>query len=174
VPRARGINPPVDVRHRALRCNSDLQMRVDRDIEAANRSLARSRAREDYLGANGATRRLGRAVALRSLSNARYDRERRQLRHKGAYLPIILEACQEEELAYEYRDGANPYGAFTFSLVRVLRDPRRRGAPTFTNLAKQTADRLQKLGYQQTPALVGPRPLLGKPIPWKKPGRQRR
>jgi hypothetical protein len=52
--------------------------------------------------------------------------------------------------------------------VRVLRDPRRRGAPTFTNLAKQTADRLQKLGYQQTPALVGPRPLLGKAIPWKK------
>jgi len=167
-PRARGINPPDDVRHRALRWDSGMQMWVDRDMEAANRSLARSRLSEKYLGANGATRRLGRAVELRSLANARYDRERRELRHKGAYLPIILEACQEQELAYEYRDGANAYGAFTFSLVRVLRDPRRRGAPTFTNLAKQTADRLQKLGYQQTPALVGPRPLLGKAIPWKK------
>ena len=62
-------------------------------MEAANRSLARSQAREDYLDGNGATRRLSRVIALRSLPNLRYNRWRRALRHKGAYLPIILEAC---------------------------------------------------------------------------------
>lgn len=173
-PRARGINPPDDVRHRALRWDSDMEMWVERDMETANRSLARSRAGKEYLGANGVTRRIGRGVALRGLPNARYDRERRELNHKGAYLPIIVEACQEQELAYEYRDGTNAYGAFTYCLVKLLRDPRRRGKPSFTALTRQTAARLQKLGYKQTPSLVGPRPLLGKPIPWTKPARRRR
>ena len=174
-PRARGINPPDDVRHRALRWDSEMEMWVDRDMETANQSLARSRDGEEYLGANGATRRIGRGVALRGLPNARYDRERRELHHKGAYLPIIIEACQEQELAYEYRDGANAYGAFTYSLVKLLRDTRRRRRnPSFITLVNQTADRLKDLGYRQTPALVGPRPLLGKPIPWTKPTRRRR
>ena len=173
-PRARGINPPDDVRHRALRWDSEMEMWVERNMETENRSLARSRAGKEYLGTNGATRRIGRAVALRGLPNARYDRERKELNHKGAYLPIIMEACQEEELAYEYRDGANAYGAFTYCLVRLLRDLRRRGNPSFTALTKQTAERLQDLGYKQTPALVGPRPLLGKPIPWTRPKGRRR
>jgi hypothetical protein len=108
------------------------------------------------------------------LPNNRYDRERKELNHKGAYLPIILEACQEKELAYEYRDGANSYGAFTFCLVKLLRDLRRRGRnPNFTALTNQTAVRLQALGYKQTPSLVGPSPLLGKAIPWVKPKRRR-
>lgn len=174
-PRARGINPPDDVRHRALRWDSELEMWIERDIETPNRSLASSKAGQEYLGTSGATRRIGRGVALRGLPNNRYDRERKALNHKGAYLPIIIEACQEQELAYEYRDGANSYGAFTFCLVKLLRDTRRRGRnPSFTSLAKQTAGRLKDLGYKQTPALVGPRPLLGKAIPWMKPTRRRR
>ena len=123
--------------------------RVERDIETTNRSLARSRA-------------------------ARYDRERKELNHNCACLPIIAEACQEQELAYEYRNGTNAYGAFTFCLVRLLRELRRRANPRFTRLAKQTAERLLKLGYKQTPALVAPRPLLSKPIPWTNPARRRR
>ncbi len=174
-PRARGINPPDDVRHRALRWDSKLEMWVERDMATLNRSLNRSRAGNEYLGVNGVTRRIGRGVALRSLPNNRYDRERRELKHKGAYLPILLEACQEQELAYEYRDGANAYGAFTFCLVKLLRDTRRRGRnPSFTALIGQTAGRLEDLGYKQTPNLVGPKPLLGKPIPWMKPPRRRK
>jgi hypothetical protein len=174
-PRARGINPPDDVRHRALRWDSKMAMWVERDMATLNRSLKRSRAGKEYLGANGVTRRIGRGVALRGLPNNRYDRERRELKHNGAYLPILLEACQEQDLAYEYRDGANAYGAFTFCLVKLLRDTRRRGRnPSFTVLIKQTAERLTDLGYKQSPALVGPRSLLAKPIPWMKPPRQRR
>ena len=39
--------------------------------------------------------------------------EQRDLRetehgHKGPYLPLIFEACQEDQYAYEYRDGVTP------------------------------------------------------------------
>jgi hypothetical protein len=168
-PRARGINPPDDIRHRALRWNSELEMWEDRDLQTANRSLARSSEGAQFLGANGATHRLGRGVSLRGLPNNRYDRERKELDHHGAYLPIIVEACQEEELSYEYRDGANSYGAFTFALAKILRETRKKGAnPNFRRLTKLTAERLKLLGYKQTPSLVGPSSLLGKPIPWVK------
>jgi len=174
-PRARGINPPDDIRHRALRWNIELGMWQDRDLESSNRSLARSNDGNQFLGTNGATHRLGRGAALRGLPNNRYDRERKELRHRGAYLPIIVEACQEEELSYEYRDGANSYGAFTFSLAKVLRETRIKGSnPNFRTLTKLTAARLKALGYKQTPCLVGPGPLLGKPIPWAKPMKRRR
>ncbi len=166
-PRARGINPPDDIRHRALRWNIELGMWEDRDLQSPNQSLAQSSVGAAFVGKKGFTRRLGRGVSLRSLPNRRYDRERKALRHKGAYLPIILEACQEQELSYEYRDGANSYGAFTFCLVKVLREARNRGInPNFRTLTKLTADRLKALGYKQTPSLVGPNPILRKSIPW--------
>jgi hypothetical protein len=174
-PRARGINPPDDIRHRALRWNSELEMWEDRDLQTANRSLARSSEGAQFLGANGATHRLGRGVSLRGLPNNRYDRERKELDHHGAYLPIIVEACQEEELSYEYRDGANSYGAFTFALAKILRETRKKGAnPNFRRLTKLTAERLKLLGYKQTPSLVGPGSLLGKPIPWVKATKRRK
>jgi hypothetical protein len=36
-------------------------------------------------------------------------------RRVGPYLPLIIEACQEKEFSYEYRDGATSYGAFTYA-----------------------------------------------------------
>ena len=158
-----------------LRWNIELGMWEQRDIQSPNQSLEQSAIGKAYLGHNGVTYRLGRGVALRGLPNRRYDNQRKALRHKGAYLPIIFEACQEQELSYEYRDGANSYGAFTFSLAKVLREGRTRGRNTnFRALTKLTADRLKALGYKQTPSLVGPGPILGKPIPWVKPQRRRR
>jgi len=174
-PRARGINPPDDIRHRALRWNIDLGMWEDRDLQSPNQSLEQSAIGKAYLGRNGVTYRLGRGVVLRGLPNRRYDNQRKALRHKGAYLPIIFEACQEQELSYEYRDGANSYGAFTFSLAKVLREGRTRGKNSnFRALTKLTTDRLKALGYKQTPSLVGPGTILGKAIPWVKPQRRRR
>jgi len=123
----------------------------------------------DFFGVNGATHRLGRGVSLRGLPNKRYDRERKELDHRGAYLPIIIEACQEQELSYEYRVGANSYGAFTFALAKILREThRKRVNPNFRTLTKLTADRLKLLGNQQPPCLVGTGTLIGKPIPWVK------
>jgi hypothetical protein len=174
--RPRGIDPPDDVRHRALRWNIELGMWQERSLPSPNRSLARSRMGADYLGETGATYRIGRAVSLRGLANRAYDRECRALKHRGPYLPIILEACQEAQLSYEYRDGVTSYGAFTYSLAKALRESRNAGInPSFRSLARLTASRLRALDYDQTPALVGPRALLGRSIPWVRPrGRRAR
>jgi len=147
----------------------------DRSLQSPNRSLARSRGGDDYLGAKGVTYRFGRGVALRGLANAAYNRERRAFRHRGPYLPTIFEACREQELSYEYRDGATSYGAFTFCLTKVLRETRGTGRnPTFLTLARLAAARLRALHYEQTPCLVGARRVLAQPIPWVRPRRRRR
>jgi hypothetical protein len=168
--RPRGIDPPDDIRHRALRWNIELGMWQERNIPSPNRSLARSREGKKFLGEKGVTYRMGRAVSLRTLPNRAYNLEREELGHKGPYLPIILEACQEAQLSYEYRDGATSYGAFTFSLAKVLRESRTRERnPNFHTLVASTANRLEILGYDQTPSLVGPKRLLRRPVPWVKP-----
>jgi hypothetical protein len=173
--RPRGIDPPDDIRHRALRWNTELGMWQERHLPSPNRSLARSPGGAEYVGRKGDTYRIGRAVSLRGLPNRAYNQERRALRHKGPYLPIIIEACQEQQLSYEYRDGATSYGAFTFSLAKVLRETRGAGRnPNFQTLVAMTAARLDVLGYDQTPALVGPKSVLGRPIPWIKPRARRR
>ena len=118
---------------------------------------------------------MGRGVTLRTLPNRAYDRERKALGHHGPYLPVILEACQEKQLSYEYRDGAASYGAFTFSLAKDLRELRSRERnPNFHTLAAATAERLTALGYEQTPSLVGPKRILSRPVPWVKPRARRR
>ena len=162
--RPRGIDPPDDIRHRALRWNRRLEMWEERRLPAANRSLVSD---PRFLGRSGATYRIGRGVSLRGLPNRAYDRERSALRHRGPYLPIIIEACREQELSYEYRDGATSYGAFTYSLAKELRRSRQaQRNPSFRSLVGLTTRRLRALQYEQTPVLVGPRTLLGRPVPW--------
>jgi len=173
--RVRGLDPPDDIRHRALAWNAALGMWQDRALVPPNRSLARSRAGDVYLGARRASYRIGRGVALRGLPNRSYDHERRELGHHGPYLPLILEACREDELSYEYRDGATSYGAFTYCLAKVLRQARTEGRnPSFVTLARLVEARLRELDYRQTPCLTGPRRVIGQPIPWTRPPRRRR
>jgi len=83
------------------------------------------------------------------------------------YLPIILEACQEEQLSYEYRHGTQSYGAFTYSLAATLRASRGKKAnPSFVQLMDGVKERLKKLKYPQVPNLVGPREVLREVVPW--------
>jgi len=175
--RVRGLTPPDDIRHRALKWNPNLQVWEERVFAPLNESLATSAGGKNYLGENGATARLGRAAALRTLSNAEYNKTRRALGHHGPYLPIILEACQERELSYEYRHGATSYGAYTYSLSQVLRGRRQSGRNlTFAALNERTSEQLQHLKYDQHPNLVGPRDLIDAHIPWSaarpRPGRK--
>lgn len=166
-PRIRGLSPPDDIRHRALRWDPRERMWVQRELPELNRSLAKSKVGEDYVGRNGATRRLGRAMTLRTKPNRDYDRTLKELGHHGPYLPILLEACQEEQLSYEYRNGATSYGAYTFCMAQVLRENRARGInPSFAKLSDQVAAKLQRLKYDQTPNLVGPTDRCKEPLPW--------
>jgi len=164
--RVRGITPPDDIRHRALKWNAALQMWEERPLATPNRSLDQDKGAA-YLGSSGASYRLGRAIGLRSLAQKDYDSTRRALGHHGPYLPVIIEACQENQLSYEYRHGVQSFGAFTYSLAESLRASRgQRNNPDFIALVKSVDVRLKRLKYEQTPCLLGPKTILKMPVPW--------
>lgn len=162
--RIKGLAPPDDIRHRALAWRAqDTAWGARGPFAGADSALARRTDGAAYLGASGATHRLGRAIALRKLESRDYDATRKAYGHRGPYLPVILEACREDQFAYEYRDGAASYGAFTYHLVKLLREARRqRRAPDLTTVVQAVGARLKALGYEQAPALVGAKRVLGK------------
>lgn len=164
--KARGITPPDDIRHRALRWNAELQMWEDRPYASPNPSLA-EKGDTSYLGSSGTSFRIGRAISLRSMAKKQYDATRKTLKHHGPYLPIILEACQEEQLSYEYRHGTQSYGAFTYSLAATLRANRgKKVNPSFVQLMDGVKEKLNQLKYHQVPNLVGPKKVLQEGVPW--------
>ena len=164
----RGITPPDDIRHRELKWDSKTQMWVRREFTRINQKFTpRKELAAQYFGQDGATVRLGRASMLRGASAAQYERMKRDddPAAKGAYLPVIIEACGEEELSYEYRHGATSYGAFTYSLASILR--RRAGKPiTFDELVTATREQLADLKYDQKPRILGPTDIVQGRVPW--------
>jgi hypothetical protein len=168
--KVRGINPPDDIRHRALRWNAALQMWEERGADRHARAAPYGGRYAEYLGAGGIKRRLGRAVRLRTLARRRYDATRERLGHAGPYLPVLMEACGEGQLAAEYRHGVTSYGAYTYTLVQSLRSERAAGRnPSFAALTALARRRLRQLGYEQVPALLGPAKVVRRRVPWAKP-----
>jgi hypothetical protein len=170
--KVRGVTPPDDVRHRALQWNSDLEMWEARKFDpiTTDRKVLGKHRKQAYVGKGGAKFRLGRGVGLRQLPSPEKARRRLSLDHEGPFMPLILEACQEDELAYEYRHGVTSYGAFTFSLTKELRDVRHQPGSkrvTFARLLQMTTTRLHTLRNDQTPCIVGPGQLRDRTIPWR-------
>ena len=170
--KVRGLTPPDDIRHRALRWDAGDEMWVARDFKpiTSDRDVLKTdqRARA-FVGESRAKFRLGRAASLRLLSGAKKTSQRKAIKSEGPFMPTIFEACGEDELAYEYRHGVTSYGAFTFSMTKELREARRVKRPakvSFNDLLKRTTARLHRLKYDQTPCLVGPAERLKDPIPW--------
>jgi hypothetical protein len=165
IARIRGLTPPDDIRHRMLRWSPEYEMWVSRDFKPLNKALA---GKPEYVGRSGAVKRLGRGASLLTLDNRAYDRVTRAQDHKGPYLPLIIQACREAEYSYEYRHGVASYGAFTYSLSRLLRRIAKQGkAPTFADLVKLTAKDLTALGYDQHPVILGPKSVTTAPVPWR-------
>lgn len=167
LPRARGLSPPDDVRHRSLRWDPERQMWVPRGLKLSSRKLLRRPGdREDWLGRDGATQRLGRAVSLWS-DERQFRRARADFGHYGPYTPVLLQACREEEYAYEYRHGVTAFGAFTYALTTVFRQLAGAGKPvTFETVVATAGKRLAELRYDQHPAVVGPKVKVTAPIPF--------
>jgi len=164
--RPRGIAPPDDIRHRELKWDSKTQMWVSRDFRRINEDFTpEPDVAQQFFGTEGATQRIGRASMLRGLSSRQYHRRMKdgQPAALGPYLPMIIEACGENELSYEYRHGATSYGAFTYSLATVLR---RRKSITFDALVKETAAQLAELQYDQKPRILGPSSIVSQLVPW--------
>jgi hypothetical protein len=160
-PKVRGLQAPDDIRHRLLRWNAREQMWEQRELEPLNESFGgTAEEKTDYMGRNRATYRLGRGMRGRVLPANVYHKLRPD--ERGPYRPVIIEACREGELSYEYRDGATSYGAFTYSFVKDLRAKPR---STFINAVANAAGTLKRMGYDQQPQILGPKAVLNKPIP---------
>jgi hypothetical protein len=174
-PRVRGITPPDDIRHRLLEWSSAEQMWRERPLRELNQSFGGTESqRKDYMGSNGSTYRIGRGMKGRVMSGSVYRRLPPE--ERGPYLPVIIEACQEKRLSYEYRDGATSYGAFTYSFVKGLR---RNPTSSFVQAVTRARSTLANLGYRQEPQIIGPssvvhRPLPGKVTPKRKQVRRRK
>lgn len=164
--RARGLNPPDDIRHRALKWDPSAEMWISRDMAPLNPDFSiEDVENENYFGASGVKTRLGRASIVRGQSAEQYAETKKRAENApvGPYLPLILEACQEEELSYEYRHGVTSYGAFTYALAKCLR---RRRRISFADLVAEVGAQLGELGYAQLPQILGPKSVTQAEVPW--------
>lgn len=159
--KARGLNPPDDIRHREIKWDKKRQMWIRRDQRLAGERKKFFKSEKDspalYTGADGKTNKLGRAFPLWT-DVKDLDKAAKTYGATGPYMPVILEACQEKESAYEYRHGVTSYGAFTYSLTTILREKVRKGNEvSFADLMAATSKQLADLDYKQKPVLVGPK-----------------
>ena len=162
--RVRGLSPPDDIRHREIRWDVDQKMWVSRTLQRARERKAYGRP--DIFGEGGDVNRLGRAVELRA-DRQRFDKACKELDHKGPFMPFIIQACKEKQYSYEYRHGVQSYGAFTYALSVILRDPKTPKGISWSRLVKTVADKLEDLQYDQIPCLICPTPFKNDPVPWK-------
>jgi metacaspase-1 len=160
--KARGLNPPDDVRHRAIRWDREIEMWVPRVRFEDTRGLNARTA--SNLVANA------RVKTTRSLGSGKVGRENLSKAGKskgeayGPYQPVILKACKKDELAREYRHAAESYGAFTYCMSRLLR--KGAGELSFKALVKETDKLLRTIGYTQHGETEGPTSRINECVPW--------
>jgi hypothetical protein len=164
--RVRGLTPPDDIRHRELKWNKKEQMWVARDFAEVRPIVAERRKKPKFFGTDGASNRLGRASNLRA-KDTTFDKATKDFDHLGPFMPIIIQACEENQYSYEYRHGVQSYGAFTYSMGLILREQMRSGkTPKWDDFIESVGKKLSTLQYDQNPCLVCPTSYKTKPIPW--------
>ncbi len=149
----RGLSPPDDIRHQLLsfsagRWSARRLLNEGKEGHGA-RKLATVRTKGFFGGA-------------RSLRGRVSEAERAARGHRGPFMPALLYACQETELAFEHRVGAATHGAFTYALCENLSDPTLRES-TLHDVVHQAAQGVRSLGYQQTPYVEGPGEVVHSP-----------
>lgn len=170
--RVRGIDPPDDLRHRLLRWDDAAGVWKPRGMDLEQAPPPRGRKAADKVTRPAAPvrfRRLGRGMRGADAAANPFKTNPAEFGlspGQGTYMPILLQACQEGQKAFEYRHGSTPQGAFTFSLVRALR--RRSGRKyTWGQLLADVGGQVRRLGYRdQAPVQEGPPGFERDPIPW--------
>lgn len=170
--KARGLNPPDDIRHRTIKWDAQREMWVPRELNLSKRELFKGNTSASnqvlYTGEEGGTQRFGRAVSLWSDVET-YDTTKKKYGTMGPYMPLIIEACKEKEYSYEYVHGVTSYGAFTYSLTTILRQlnkNKERNKISFKKLVELASKQLKELGYAQTPQIVGPKSKVNDIVPF--------
>lgn len=156
---AKGLNPPDDIRHREIKWDEGRQMWIPRKLKSSKDKYFKNKTDDPslYNGLNGKTNKLGRAIPLWN-DVKEHEIAKKKYGAVGPFMPVILEACSENESAYEYRHGVTSYGAFTYSLTTILRQQRAKGKKfSFEDLITATSKQLKELEFNQQPVLVGPK-----------------
>jgi len=161
----RSIAMPPDIRHRMSRWNAQTQSWQERSF-AVSAGQARPFSAEGGSKPHQRLQGHGTAAGLRSLTPARQQEAQAALGHHGPYMPLLLYAAKQSQLASECEVGTQSYGAFTHALVEQLKRPADGPVHSFEDLIRKTRTYLQQANYAQTPELVGPRNLRQTPCSW--------
>jgi metacaspase-1 len=156
----RNLPVPEEIRHSLQEWDSENRRWRRRQLKKLLPGLDQDK-QEAYVGLNGFTYKLGRAIPLRNVSEAKFQELTKLRKHKGPYLPVVMEACRDDQLSYEHADGAITHGAFTFSLVSEFKEP---NLLTFKKLGTQVTKNLKDQGVDQQPQIVGPKKILNRPV----------
>lgn len=160
--KARALDPPDDIRHRMLEWDPQRGMWRERKLPPLNDDFGGTpEEKRAYMGDNLATYKLGRAMRLRRMPRKEYQALDKECR--GPFLPVLLEACAEGQLAYEYRHGVTSYGAFTYSIAHTLRA---HPGVSFRDVVAKANETLQWLGYHdQAAQIIGPGAIINHAVP---------
>jgi hypothetical protein len=156
----RNLPVPDEIRHAVQAWDSQNRRWMPWELKKLLPGLDQDK-QEAYVGLNGFTYKIGRAIPLRRVSEAEFQEVTKLRKHKGPYLPVVMEACRDDQLSYEHANGAVTNGAFTFSLVSEFKGP---NLLTFKKLGAQVTKSLKELGVDQQPQIVGPKKILNRPV----------
>jgi hypothetical protein len=155
--RPRGLDPPDDIRHRMLEWSAQDQMWVPRGWLKKHKKDRPNRlfASRSLPSSNTSMQALGQAGEIRTTGDDK--KVQKDYDHHGPYMPLMMFACGEGQLASEYEHGAISYGAFSYVFAKTLREQKsRKKNATLKQLVSLSAAELKYLGYDQTPEMVGP------------------
>ena len=173
--RARGLAMPDDIRHRVLEWQEGRHERGEwKPGQFSERSILNQpinpvqakKKKEEIDYRHGPVRRLGCAAGLRAAEKKEFKKATKAFGHHGPFMPFILQACAEGELAYEYRHGSQSNGAFTWFLGEAMRAPQK--DLSWEELVSKVGKLIIAQGYQQQPQLVCPKDLRKDKISWQK------
>ncbi len=167
--RIRGLNPPDDIRHRAIRWEPKYQMWVPRDQFDKEKEKKTDKVVMN-MALNKNVCSLGSGDVARHFGRLRRHPHSKTEVHAdkpfGPYHPLLLKACGKNEVAMEYRHGTQSFGAFTYCMTRLLR--RQSTAKlSFIDLIHSAKQQLATLGYDQHPGIEGPDVRRNDIVPWE-------
>lgn len=172
-PLIRGLEAPDDIRHRMLRWNGKEEVWVPRDMPPVLKKADDwGRRTALMVGSSHSSRRIARGLVTRQgATKKEISTIQERKGHKGPYLPTILMACGEDQYSFEYRHGVESHGAFTYALNQTLRrhwksGPTKNETANILALVRDVRDKLKRLGYDQTPEVLGPTEVLRTELPY--------
>jgi hypothetical protein len=146
----KGLSIPEDIRHRLLQWDKNVNQWIPRKIKPYFLSGSKYNR---FQGNSGNTRKLGLALSLRNKDDKTYQDLCSSSGHRGPYLPIIFEACEEGESAYELSSGNLKQGVFTYYLLQTVKE---NPSLSLLKILEKVKASIKNSGYNQHPQIIYP------------------